>query len=155
MKLGDVLRKERERRALTVEEIARRLGIAVEQYEDMETGDSPAEKWGPCLALVAIQLQTPTARLIAETGKSAQAGQAEGQCGRLIATNREKRGISQQELSEKLGISAAELMSMEQGVTPLEIYAPILLSFAEAIEQPVFNLFYPCGLPLERLTDYP
>lgn len=88
MKLGDVLRKERERRALTVEEIARRLGIAVEQYEDMETGDSPAEKWGPCLALVAIQLQTPTARLIAETGKSAQAGQSEGQCGRLIASTR-------------------------------------------------------------------
>lgn len=155
MKLGDVLRKERERRALTVEETARRLGIAVKQYEDMETGDSPAEEWGPRLALVAIQLQTPTARLIAETGKAAQAAQAQGQCGRLIASNREKRGISQEELGEKLGISAEEVKSMEQGITPLEVYAPILLSFAEAIEQPVFNLFYPCGLPLEKLTDYP
>ena len=25
----------------------------------------------------------------------------------------------------------------------------------EMIEQPVFNLFYPCGLPLDKLDDYP
>jgi len=27
--------------------------------------------------------------------------------------------------------------------------------FAEIIEQPVFNLFYPCGLPFQELDDYP
>jgi transcriptional regulator with XRE-family HTH domain len=155
MKLGDVLRKERERRALTVEEVAWRLGIEAKHYEEMEAGNSPAEEWGRHLAHIAIQLQTPTARLIAKTGKSAEARQAEGQCGRLIALNREKRGISREELGSKLGISVAEVESVEQGNTPLETYAPILLSFSEAIEQPVFNLFYPCGLPLEELTDYP
>ena len=36
-----------------------------------------------------------------------------------------------------------------------EEYGPVLLHFAEIIEQPVFNLFYPCGLPLEKLDDYP
>jgi hypothetical protein len=29
------------------------------------------------------------------------------------------------------------------------------LRFAEMIEQPIFNLFYPCGLPLQELQDYP
>ena len=31
----------------------------------------------------------------------------------------------------------------------------LLLGFAEVIEQPVFNLFYPCGLPFQELDDYP
>ena len=26
---------------------------------------------------------------------------------------------------------------------------------SEAIDQPVFNLFYPCGLPFDTLEDYP
>ena len=36
-----------------------------------------------------------------------------------------------------------------------EQVGPRLLAFAEAIEQPVFNLFYPCGLPFQELDDYP
>ncbi len=155
MKLGDVLKKERERKGLTAENVARWLGTSIEQYEEMEIGNSPAEEWGPRLALLAIQLQTPTPRLIAETGRSAQAKQAHGQCGRLIAINRERRGISQKDLSDRVGIPAAELEKIEQGTSPLETYAPLLLSFAEVVEQPLFNLFYPCGLPLDKLTDYP
>ena len=47
--------------------------------------------------------------------------------------------------------------SQESGWTGrrIEKYGPLLLHFAELIEQPVFNLFYPCGLPLEKLDDYP
>ena len=29
------------------------------------------------------------------------------------------------------------------------------LASAEMIDQPVFNLFYPCGLPFWELDDYP
>ncbi len=155
MKLGDVLKKERERKKLTAADTSARLGISVEQYEQMEAGDSPAEEWGPRLALIAIELKTPTSRFISETGKSAQARQFEGQCGKLIKTHREKRGVAQKDLAEKLGISSSEMESVENGSTPLELYAPLLLSFAEVIDQPIFNLFYPCGLPLEKLTDYP
>jgi len=155
MKLGDVLKKERERRKLTIEDVVRRLGIPMEQYMEMEGGVSPAEEWGPRLALIAIALQTPTTRFIAETGKSAQANQSEGQCGKLISAHRQRKGLSQKELSEKLEISISELENIEAGKTVLEIYAPILLSFAETVDQPIFNLFYPCGLPLAQLTDYP
>jgi len=155
MKLGDVLRKERGRKKLSDVDVVKRLGITLEQYREMEAGNSTAEDWGPRLALIAMALQVPTSRLIAKTGKSAQANQVEGQCGKLIATYREQAGLTQQELAEKLAIVYSEMDSIENGVTPLEFYGPILLSFAEIVEQPIFNLFYPCGLPLEKLTDYP
>jgi transcriptional regulator with XRE-family HTH domain len=155
MKLGDVLKKERERKKLTIEAVVNRMGISLDQYQEMEAGDSQAEEWGPRLSSIAIALQTPTSRLIAETGKSAQARLVEGQCGRLIGLYREKRGFSRKELADKLGIPVTDLESIENGGTSLEIYAPLLLSFAEIIDQPIFNLFYPCGLPLEKLTDYP
>jgi transcriptional regulator with XRE-family HTH domain len=155
MKLGDVLKKERERKKLTIEAVVNRMGISLDQYQEMEAGDSQAEEWGPRLSSIAIALQTPTSRLVAETGKSAQARLVEGQCGRLIRLHREKRGFSGKELADKLGIPVTDLESIENGGTSLEIYAPLLLSFAEIIDQPIFNLFYPCGLPLEKLTDYP
>jgi transcriptional regulator with XRE-family HTH domain len=155
MKLGDVLKKERERKKLTIENVAARLGIPVDQYIEIEMGNSPAEKWGPRLALIAITLKTPTAKLIAETGKAAQARQVDGQCGKLIRIHRETRQLTQKELADKLNIPISEVEGMENGKTPLETYGPILLSFAETINQPVFNLFYPCGLPLTQLADYP
>jgi transcriptional regulator with XRE-family HTH domain len=155
MKLGDVLKKERVRKKFTVEDICRRLGLAEEEYGQMENGDSPAEEWGPRLALIAIALQTPTARLIADTGKSAQSNQTNGQCGMLIRSHRERRGLTRDQLAEKLGLSPSEIEEIEAGNTPLEFYLPLLLTFAESIEQPIFNLFYPCGLPLNKLTDYP
>lgn len=155
MKLGDVLKKERERKKFTVEDVAQRLGIATEQYLEVEAGNSPAEKWGPRLALIAIKLETPTSRLIADTGKSKDAKQVEGQCGSLIRKHREKRERSIQELAEKIEVSAAEMESIESGKSPLEFFAPLLLGFAETIDQPIFNLFYPCGLPLDKLDDYP
>jgi transcriptional regulator with XRE-family HTH domain len=107
------------------------------------------------LAQIAIKLATPTSRLISETGKAAQAKQIDGQCAKLIKTHRERRQLGQGELAERLGMSIDEIASIESGRSPLENYAPLLLRFAEVIEQPIFNLFYPCGLPLEKLEDYP
>lgn len=155
MKLGDVLKKERERKKLTIDDMGGLLNLATEQYLEMEAGDSPAEEWGPKLALIAIALQTPTSRLIATTGKSAQAKEVEGQCGKLIRTHRDRRELTLEELAENVGITPPEMQAIEDGASPLETYAPLLLSFAEAVDQPIFNLFYPCGLPFETLTDYP
>lgn len=155
MKLGDVLKKERERKRLTVEDAVAKMGIPQDAYEELEGGSSPIEEWGPKLALIAIKLSTPTSRLISETGKSAQTNQEQGQCGRLIKAHRERRELSQRQLAEKLGWPEEELTAVEDANTPLERYAPLLLRFAEVVDQPIFNLFYPCGLPFAEINDYP
>lgn len=153
MKLGDVLRKEREKKELSVEDVASHLGVPEETYVEMEGGESPAETWGPHLAQIAITLETPTSRLLTESGRFADT--EKGQAGELIRGHRERRETSVEEMAEALGIEPSEYESIEAGESPIETYGPLLLGFAEAIEQPVFNLFYPCGLPFQELDDYP
>ena len=84
-----------------------------------------------------------------------QAAQEQGQVGRLIKSHRERRGLSQRELADQLGCPAEEIETIENGASPLEQFAPWLLKFAETTGQPIFNLFYPCGLPFAELEDYP
>jgi len=155
MKLGDVLRKERERRLLSTSICAEQLGIAQVDYESLESGESPVEQWGPTLARIAIKLATPTSRLISDSGRADDARKQDGQCGRLIGAHRARRGVSSEELSAWLETSPSEVSLIESGKSPLESYGPLLLGFAELVELPVFNLFYPCGLPLDALEDYP
>jgi transcriptional regulator with XRE-family HTH domain len=155
MKLGEVLKKERERRELTVAEVASRLGISPAIYLEMEAGNSLAEVWGPRLALIAVKLQVPTSRLIAETGKSAQVKQVKGQCGKLIRLHREKRNLSPRDLAEAIEVPLSQIETIENGESPLETCAPLLLTYSEVIDQPIFNLFYPCGLPVAKLSNYP
>ena len=153
MKLGDVLRKEREGRDFSLEEVAQHLGLPVEEYQEIEAGETAAEDWGPWLAEIAIRLETPTSRLLATTGRyeDCKAGQA----GELIRGHRERREKSVDEMAEGLGISHEQYEEIEGGESAIEKYGPLFLGFAEKIEQPVFNLFYPCGLPFQELDDYP
>ncbi len=155
MKLGDVLKKERERKRLSVEDTAGKLGIQDDQYREMEAGNSPAEQWGPLLARVAIKLETPTSRLLADSGRSSDT--RPGQAGELIRKHRERRNLTVDQMAEELEISKQEYEDIEAGKSGIEQYGPLLLHYAEIIEQPVFNLFYPCGLPLDKLevNDYP
>ena len=153
MKLGDVLRKEREKKKLSPGETAARLSIPEDEYLRMEAGDSPAETWGPLLANIAIQLETPTSRLLAESGRAADT--RPGQAGPLIRQHRERRGKTPPDMASALDLSEDEYTAIEAGSSDLETYGPRFLAFAEAIEQPVFNLFYPCGLPFQELDDYP
>lgn len=155
MKLADVLRKERERKKITAGDAAVKISLPIEDYERLEGGASPIEEWGPKLAQLAISLSTPTSRLISETGKSLHARQRDGQCGQLIRTHRTRRRLSQEDLAKLLNWPVDQVASIERGESPLELYAPLLLQFAELIDQPIFNLFYPCGLPFEKLNDYP
>jgi len=153
MKLGDVLKKERENKELSQEAVAEKLGISLEEYQTIEAGESPAESWGPRLAQIAIKLETPTSRLLAESGRfeDTKAGQA----GPLIRGHRERRELSKADVAEYAGIPEDEYDQVEAGKSDLEKYGPLFLGFAEQIEQPVFNLFYPCGLPFQELDDYP
>lgn len=153
MKLGEVLRKEREKRDLSPDEMADRLGLAAEEYATVEQGTSPAETWGPYLAEIAIELATPTARLVAATGRSRDA--RPGEIGPRIRAAREGRRRTPVDLAKALGLAEADYQAIEAGATPVETWAPILLKFAETVEQPVFNLFYPCGLSFRDLEDYP
>lgn len=153
MKLGDVLKKEREKKNLSTEETASKLGISTKEYEGIEAGESPAESTGPLLAQIAITLETPTSRLLADSGRFADT--SPGQAGGLIRKHRERREKSPDEMAEALEISADEYAKIEAGKSEIEKYGPLFLGFAEAIEQPVFNLFYPCGLPFQELDDYP
>ena len=153
MKLGEVLRKERKKRDVEVTAMATHLGVPLEDYEAMEAGDSPAEIWGPRLAQIAITLETPTSRLLAESGRSEDT--RPGQAGERIRGYREDQGRSVEEMAQALGIEADEYGTVEAGESPIETYGPRLLAFAERVEQPVFNLFYPCGLPFQELDDYP
>lgn len=153
MKLGDVLKKERNNKKLSVDEVAEKLGISVEEWETMEAGETPAEDWGPRLAQIAIELETPTSRLLADSGRFEDT--KKGQAGGLIRKYREKREKTEAQMAEALGITEEEYREIEAGESEVEIYGPRFLGFAEAIEQPVFNLFYPCGLPFQELDDYP
>ncbi|MGA9773064.1 MAG: hypothetical protein WBV94_28800 [Blastocatellia bacterium] len=155
MKLGDVLRIERERKKFDAERVSAEMGMTVGEYMELESGSSQIEDWGPKLAEIAISLATPTSRLISQTGKASNARQETGQCGNLIKAHRESHGLSREELANKLSWPVDEIVSIEEGNSPLESLAPLLLRYAEIVEQPIFNLFYPCGLPFQSLESYP
>ena len=155
MTLGDVLKKERNRRDLSERFVAQHMRLTESEYQNLESGDSPIEEWGPQLAQLAISLGTPTARLISETGKPSQVVGGSRTCGSLIQTYRNKRGMSHSDLAEQLGCAVFDVQSIEDGNSPLEVYAPLLLAFATCIDQPIFNLFYPCGIAFDQLDDYP
>jgi len=150
MKLGEVLMKHREKRKLSLEEMATKLGLAVEQYQAVEKGESEGERWGPLLAQIAIKLETPTSRLLAESGKSADC--KPGQAGKLISAHRTRRNKQPDEMAKLLEIPREEYEAIEAGHSGIEQYGPLFLRFAETIEEPVFNLFYPFGLPLDKVN---
>lgn len=153
MKLGDVLRKERQARGLSLADVSARIGIPETEYERIEQGLSPAEKWGPVLAKIAIRLETPTSRLICASGRSIDA--TPGGCGPRVKARREERGITAEATAEYLELPPLEYAEIEAGRSPIEQCAPMLLRFAEVVDQPIFNLFYPCGIAFEKLEDYP
>lgn len=150
MKLGEVLMKHREKRKLSLEEMAAKLNLAADEYQKVEKGESEAERWGPLLALIAINLETPTSRLLAESGKSADC--KPGQAGQLITAHRTRRNKQADEMAQALSISREEYAEIEAGRSGIEQYGPLFLRFAETIEEPVFNLFYPFGLPLDKVN---
>ena len=153
LKLGEVLQKEREARGLAAAQVSASLGIPENEYRALEQGTSGAEKWGPLLANIATYLQVPVSRLISESGKAVDAIQ--GQCGARISAQRQQRRQSSESVASSLEIPMDEYLAIEAGGSPVEKWGPLLLRLAEIIEQPVFDLFYPCGIAIEKLESYP
>ena len=153
MKLGQVLRKEREKKGLSVDKTASALGVSPSEYEQIEAGNTSAERWGPILASIAIELEVASTRLLAESGKSKDT--TKGQAGELIARHRKRRNKSTEDLAKAIQVEHEEYLQIEKGSSDLEQYGPLFLRFSELIDQPMFNLFYPCGVPFQKLDDYP
>jgi len=159
MKQGQVLMKEREKKKLSLEDLAGKLAMPAEGYREIEAGDSPAEKWGPVIRELAVTLAVPTSRMFAPSGKVADTRR--GQAGELIRKHREAKGLSVEAVAEKVGISADEYREIESGSSDIEEWGPFFMRFAAEVLDPnfpgvVFNLFLPFGLKFEQLalTDY-
>ncbi|HEY2292161.1 MAG TPA: helix-turn-helix transcriptional regulator [Thermoanaerobaculia bacterium] len=156
MKQGEVLMKERERRKISPEEMAGKVGLPLDRYLDVEAGNSPAERWGPAIRELAVALQVPTSRMFATSGKSADT--RPGQAAELIRGHREARKLDAADVAGKMGVSPEEYAQVESGSSEIEEWGPFFLRFAESLENgfPVFNLFHPFGLPFEKLSleDY-
>jgi transcriptional regulator with XRE-family HTH domain len=159
VKQGEVLMKERERKKLSPEELAAKLQIAEDRYHAIETGESPAEKWGPLIRDLAVALEVPTSRMFAPSGKWSDT--RPGQAAELIRKHREAKQLSVEALAEKLGITADEYKEIESGSSDIEEWGPFFMRFAAEVLDPhfpgvVFNLFHPFGLPFEKLSvqDY-
>ncbi|HWN42766.1 MAG TPA: helix-turn-helix transcriptional regulator [Thermoanaerobaculia bacterium] len=159
MKQGEVLMKEREKKKLSLEDLAEKMGMPVERYREIEAGDSPAEKWGPTIRDLAVALEVPTSRMFATTGKVADT--KHGQAAELIRKHREAKGLSVEAMAEKAGLSVEEYQEIESGSSGIEEWGPFFLRFAAEVLDPhfpgvVFNLFLPFGLKFEQLavTDY-
>jgi len=156
VKQGEVLMKERERRKISTEEMAGKVGLPLDRYLEIEAGNSPAERWGPAIRDLAVALQVPTSRMFATSGKSADT--KPGQAAELIRGHREARQLSADDMAGKMGITPEEYAQVESGSSEIEEWGPFFLRFAESLENgfPVFNLFHPFGLPFEKLSleDY-
>ncbi len=149
MKLGEVLDLERERQGLGPAEAAARLGLSADAYEALVGGASDAERWGPLLAGIAIALGVPAARLVAGSGRAADA--RPGEVGGLVRRHREERGRCAGEMAAALGLAPGEYAAIEAGETPMETWGPLLLSFAEMAGEPLFDLCHPRGIALGEL----
>lgn len=159
MKQGEVLMKERERKKISLEELAGKLEVPVEKYREIETGNSAAERWGPIIRDLAVALEVPTSRMFATSGKWSDT--RPGQAGELIRKHREAKGLSAEAVAAKIGVTAEEYQQIESGSSEIEEWGPFFLRFAAEVLDPhfpgvVFNLFHPFGLPFERLAvaDY-
>jgi transcriptional regulator with XRE-family HTH domain len=151
--------KERERKKLSQEELAAKLEVPVEKYQQIEAGDSAAEKWGPLIRDLAVALQVPTSRMFAPSGKWSDTHR--GQAGELIRKHRETKEMTAEAVAEKIGVPVEEYQQIESGSSDIEEWGPFFMRFAAEVLDPhfpgvVFNLFHPFGLPFEKLSvaDY-
>jgi transcriptional regulator with XRE-family HTH domain len=152
MTVGEVLRKERTRKGLAAEAVAVSMQLTPDEYQLMEVGTSAMEKWGVLLSHLAVALETPVSRLLSLSGKAVDV--RHGNAPKLIRERRERCGKSAAEVAQNLEISEELYREIELGETPIEEYGRRALAFAELVGEPVFNLFFPCGLPVGSVADY-
>ncbi|MEM8998606.1 MAG: helix-turn-helix domain-containing protein [Acidobacteriota bacterium] len=76
--------------------------------------------------------------------------------GEVLRKERERKGLSTQEVATRLGVGLSDLEAIEAGEHPaFEDAAGWVLQFNQLIEGQVSQFYYPCGIPFQELDDYP
>jgi transcriptional regulator with XRE-family HTH domain len=156
--LGAVIHRERTGNGisrigeLSAEEFARLAACAPAELEQLERGEHPAERWFPVLCGAAVTLEVPVGLLVSPDGRSDSSDDAIGS--RLLAA-RSRLGLSVEAMAQSLRLSAVEYASVERGHAPFESCGKLMLRVAEVLDQPLFNLYMPCGVSYRDLDNYP
>jgi transcriptional regulator with XRE-family HTH domain len=154
MRLATLIAQERKRAGLSVDALAARAGVMPADVQALEGGAPQAETWGARFADLAIALEVPISRLIAESGRAAD--HRPGDCGRLVAAWRAKKARALDETAAAAGMTTGDLRALESGLDEArgaDRWMPVLLAVAQAVDQPLFNFFYPYGVPLRELEE--
>lgn len=56
---GELIRKHREAKGLSAEAVAAKIGVPVEEYQQIESGSSEIEEWGPFFLRFAAEVLDP------------------------------------------------------------------------------------------------
>lgn len=158
MHLGAVIHRERTGNGISrtgersTDEFARRVACTPAELEQLERGEHPAERWFPVLCEAAVRLEIPVGLLVAPDGQSHSLDDRIG--ARLLAA-RVRQGLSTEAMAQSLCLSLDEYVGLEGGHAPLEASGRLMLRIAEALEQPLFNLYMPCGVSYRDLDSYP
>ena len=89
------------------------------------------------------------------TADSDSEREAEMKLGDVLRKEREKAGLSSDQMAAKLNLPAGDYQALEAGGNDnFENAAILVANFAKALNQPVSSLYYPCGIPFQELDDY-
>jgi transcriptional regulator with XRE-family HTH domain len=113
VKLGDVMRKERERCGLSAVQVASTLNLDIGEHADIENGKSAAEQWGPIIAAIAMKFRVPIARLLSVNGRSDWFGK--NTVARLLEQHRRLADASRDAVAGEIGIDAGQYAAAEDG----------------------------------------
>jgi len=119
-KLGEYLRSRRLELGISQADIARRAGMAQSKYSALETGKLAARSLSNCLDELAIALQFEPSELQAFIPIS-MPKEPQTALGRLIHAQRERLGLSIQELACRSGMGLQHLSRLEFGDTETAI----------------------------------
>lgn len=137
--LGERLRAFRERRGLTLQEVASRSGLSRSYLSELENGKKqPSIK---ALEALADALNVALDALMPDGGREAEA-EAEGRLGEHLRLARERKGMSLAAAAEAAGISAGYLSEIERGQAQPAVETLRLL--AEVVGLPLSQAFH-CG----------
>ncbi|HWQ75999.1 MAG TPA: helix-turn-helix domain-containing protein [Syntrophomonas sp.] len=134
MSLGEQLKKWREEKGMTIEEVAAQLNIALSSLREMEQSDEISPD--VVLKIVKIFDREPSK----STDKYYQKREPEVELvGSRLRRLREERGLSLNELSRQSGVSAAHLSEIERSLSTPSLKT--LEKLAQVINVPTGQLF--------------
>lgn len=134
MDFCEKMREERKKRGLSQKELGKKIGMSQQMIAQYENGNRNPKM--ETIEKIANALEVPTFNLV-ET-KSSVSGT--DYFGKLMWKNREKQGLSREQLAEMAGISQQMLTQYENGYIGLEF--KIIIRIATILKIHVSDLGY-------------